>query len=77
VVVDELGKMELASERFCDAVMHLLGESLPVVATVHAFRHPFTDALKRRSDVELIAVTPRTREDLPHELFARLPAPGS
>jgi nucleoside-triphosphatase len=76
VVVDELGKMELASGRFCDAVTRILEGNVPVVATVHAFRHPFTDALKHRPDVERIAVTARTRDGLPQELFHRLVASG-
>jgi nucleoside-triphosphatase len=71
VVVDELGKMELASGRFCDAVSALFDGSAPVVATVHDFAHPFTDALKARADVERHRVTSRTRDALPPELAAR------
>jgi nucleoside-triphosphatase len=72
VVVDELGKMELASERFRAAVSELFDGTLPVVATVHAFAHPFTDALKRRAGVECHRVTRDTRDALPIELAARL-----
>ena len=72
VVVDELGKMELASGRFCDAITGILEGNAHVVATVHAFRHPFTDALKGRPDVELTTVTHRTRDGLPRDLFNRL-----
>jgi nucleoside-triphosphatase len=74
-VVDELGKMELASVRFCDAVLALFDGELPVAATVHLHRHPFTDALKRRPDVERLRVTPTTRDALPAELAARLLGP--
>jgi nucleoside-triphosphatase len=72
VVVDELGKMELASARFREAVSALFDGASPVVATVNAFPHPFTDALKRREDVELHRVTRPTRDGLPAELAARL-----
>jgi nucleoside-triphosphatase len=72
VVLDELGKMELASPRFCSATAATLDGPLPVVATVHVFRHPFTDELKRRDDVERIGVTKGTRDALPSELAARL-----
>jgi nucleoside-triphosphatase len=70
VVVDELGKMELASEAFCAAVVRLFEGRLPVVATTHVFRHPFTDDLKRRRDVERMSVTSKTRDSLPSELAA-------
>jgi len=72
VVLDELGKMELASDRFCDAVTELFHSPSSVVATIHVFRHPFTDVLKARSDVERLSVTRKTREGLPEELAARL-----
>lgn len=72
VVLDELGKMELASSAFRDAVSELFDGALPIVATIHVFKHPFTDALKRRDDVELVRVTPTNRDALPHECAARL-----
>lgn len=72
VVVDELGKMELASPAFREAVCELFVGDRAILATVHAFRHPFTDALKRRADVELVRVTERNRDALPGELAVRL-----
>jgi nucleoside-triphosphatase len=75
VLLDELGKMELASERFRAAVEELLGRPVPLVATVHVHRHPFTDALQARPDVEVLEVTPGNRDRVPEELAARL-GPG-
>ena len=72
VVVDELGKMELASERFRDAFERVLARPLPLVATVHAFAHPFTDALKRDPSVAVVPVTAGNRDALPGELAARV-----
>jgi nucleoside-triphosphatase len=72
VVIDELGKMELASERFREAVLGLFEGDAPIVATVHTFRHPFTDALKARRDVSLVKLTRSNRVGLPEELAARL-----
>jgi nucleoside-triphosphatase len=72
VIIDELGKMELDSTRFCKAVARLFDSALPVAATVHVFRHPFTDALKRRNGVERLHVTKATRVGLPAELASRL-----
>jgi nucleoside-triphosphatase len=72
VIVDEIGKMELASERFRASVAALLDQSVDLVATVHVARHPFTEKLKRRADVETIRVTHRNRDALPERLAARL-----
>ncbi len=72
VLIDELGKMELASERFRAAVERLLSEPVALVATVHAAGHHFTDALKRRGDVEVIRLTAENREALPGRLAERL-----
>jgi nucleoside-triphosphatase len=71
-IIDELGKMELASEAFREAVLVLLERPVSVIATVHADRHPFTDEVKRRPSITVVAVTPGNRDDLPHQLAARL-----
>jgi nucleoside-triphosphatase len=72
VLIDELGKMELASERFRSAISALFESDVPIVATVHTFRHPFTDALKERADVTTIRLTAANRAGLPEELAERL-----
>jgi nucleoside-triphosphatase len=72
VLIDELGKMELASEPFRAAVSSLLEEPVALVATVQLARNAFTDALKRRPDVELVRVAAGSRDELPGQLAARL-----
>lgn len=74
VVIDELGKMELASRAFRDAVEELFASPADVVATVHVFRHPLTDALKARPDVERLQVTAANRDDLARILVRKLMA---
>jgi nucleoside-triphosphatase len=69
VVIDELGKMELASKPFRDAVDSLFEQDTPVVATVHAHRHPITDELKRRGDVSVERVTRGNRDALPGRIL--------
>jgi nucleoside-triphosphatase len=71
-IIDELGKMELASEGFREALAALLDRPVLVVATVQSASHPFTDALKRRRDVETMRVTSANRDELPELLAARL-----
>ena len=72
LLIDELGKMELASERFRSATSALLESDVPIVATVHTFRHPFTDALKERAEVTTIRLTRANRDGLPEELAERI-----
>ncbi len=72
VLVDELGKMELASERFRELVLSLFETSAHIVATIHIVRHPVTDSLKRRADVELVRVTQANRDTLPAAIADRV-----
>jgi nucleoside-triphosphatase len=71
-IIDELGKMELASDAFREALAGLLDRPVPVVATVQSASHAFTNALKRRRDVETMRVTTANRDELPELLAARL-----
>ncbi len=72
VLIDELGKMELASQPFRAAVDELFERPLAVAATVHTARHPFTDRLKRDRGVEVIRLRAANRDSLPAELADRL-----
>jgi len=72
VVLDELGLMELVSERFVALVEEVLEAPVAVLATVHRRAHPVTDTIKARSDVELVTVTAENRDELPEVLSERL-----
>ena len=72
LVIDEIGKMELFSERFRRAVRRAFDEIPHVVAAIMNRRHPFADSLKARSDVTLITVTPENRARLPDEILRRI-----
>jgi nucleoside-triphosphatase len=74
VVIDEIGKMELASAAFREAVANLFEQDVRLLATIQIARHPFTEALRRRADVETARVSERTRDELPEQLAARLRA---
>ena len=76
VLIDELGKMELASEAFRDAVAAVFESETPIVATVHVARHPFTDELKNSASVEILGVSRHSRDDLPEQLVERLLGAG-
>ncbi|MFD7445508.1 nucleoside-triphosphatase [Streptomyces sp. NPDC059909] len=72
VLIDELGRMELAGAAFREVVRILFTADVDVVATVHAHHDPFTDDLKRRAGIELVQVTAGNRDVLPEQLAARL-----
>ncbi len=72
LVIDEIGKMELFSERFRRATARAFSEVPHVVATVMQRAHPFADALKARRDVRLVTVTAQNRAGLPEEALRQL-----
>ncbi len=74
IVVDEIGKMELCSDGFVVALEAALASPKPLLGTVLQAPHPWADALKRRSDVEIYRLSERNRADLQDALLARLGA---
>jgi nucleoside-triphosphatase len=72
--LDELGKMELCSKAFEEAVQEAFDRGPCIVATAGVSPLPFLTALKRRRDVELIPLTVANRADVREELLARLSA---
>ena len=68
VIVDELGKMELSLKSLRDAVNKICDGPTSLVATVQLARHPFTDALRHRSEIETLRVTHQNRDHLPKRI---------
>lgn len=64
VLVDEIGKMELFSAAFREALEAVAASSCPLIATITRSPHPWADAFKRRPGVELWELTPANREAL-------------
>ncbi|MDH7556652.1 MAG: NTPase [Candidatus Methanosuratincola sp.] len=75
VAVDEVGPMELLSQRFRGAVEAALGSGKPMVATVH-FRSedPAILKLKGREDAEVFVVSVENRDSLPGTVALRVSA---
>ena len=72
VVVDEIGKMELFSSAFREAVERALDSPKLVLGTVMARSHPWVDAVKARPDVNLVEVTTLNRGTLPEQILCGL-----
>jgi nucleoside-triphosphatase len=61
VVIDEIGPMELLSERFRSAVLCALDSGAPLLGTIVWRSTPFTDRIKMRDNVQVIEVRPDNR----------------
>jgi nucleoside-triphosphatase len=57
VVVDEIGKMELFSANFREAVLHIIDSGKKVLGTIMLSPNPWADAIKRQPQVNLVEVT--------------------
>ncbi len=72
LVIDEIGKMELFSHRFREAVVRTLDGTTPLLASVMLSRHPFADTVKSRDDIRLINLTPENRDSALIEVVTAL-----
>jgi len=72
VVVDEIGKMELFSANFREAVLEIIGSGKRVLGTIMLVSNSWADAIKRQPQVNLVEVTRtnyyRILDDLRHWL---------
>lgn len=57
VIIDEIGKMELYSASFREAVSQIVGSDKRVLGTIMLSPNPWADAIKCRPQVNLITVT--------------------
>ena len=69
IVIDEIGRMELFSERFRQAVVHCLDSRTDVLGTIQMKRLPSLDTIRSRKDVVLIEVTTGNRHSLPETIL--------
>ena len=71
IVVDEIGKMELFSEKFRDAVLRAL-DTGRVLGTIRLGKDPFVEGIRGRRDVEIILVTLENRDFLVDEVIRKI-----
>jgi len=57
VVIDEIGRIELFSEAFREAVDRAIGSGRKVLGTIMLNSHPWADEIKKRPGVELLSLT--------------------
>ncbi|MCL2143547.1 MAG: NTPase [Methanomassiliicoccaceae archaeon] len=70
IVIDEVGKVEVESQAFIDAVKYALDAGKPMLLTLHKkSRNPLLQDIRRRDDVRILEVTPTNRNLLPHKII--------
>ncbi len=70
IVIDEVGKMEVESERFVKAVKDAMDVDKPIILTLHKkSRNPLLQDIRRRDDVRILEVTPINRNLLPYKII--------
>jgi nucleoside-triphosphatase len=68
VVIDEIGKMELLSARFREAVLNITNSGQRLLATIMLNPNPYADAIKSRPQARLVNVTRANH----HEVMAEI-----
>jgi nucleoside-triphosphatase len=68
IVIDEIGKMELFSNRFRNLVCDALNADKQVLATIPLKGNDFIRGIKKRPDIHLLEVTHANRERLPEAI---------
>ena len=69
IIIDEIGKMEMLSEGFCEVVIDALDSDKPIMVTLHKkSRTPLLQDVRRRDDMRILEVTPVNRNLLPYKI---------
>ena len=68
VVIDEIGRMELFSAKFREAVSYVVSSGKKILGTIMLNPNPWADAIKRQPRVNLITVTRNNY----HQILAEL-----
>jgi len=69
IVIDEIGKMELFSASFREAVLQIIGSGKRVLGTIMLNPNPWADAIKLKSQVKVITVTRTNHQQVLQELL--------
>jgi len=64
IVIDEIGKMELLSPQFREAVTKVISSDKKVLGTIMLNPHPLADEIKCHPEVEILLVTRDNRNEV-------------
>jgi nucleoside-triphosphatase len=69
IVIDEIGKMELFSPRFREAVLKAIDSGKKVLGTIMLNPHPFADDVRRHPNVKVIELTRANHDQVLKEIL--------
>jgi nucleoside-triphosphatase len=69
IVIDEIGKMELFSPRFREAVLKAIDSGKKVLGTIMLNPHPFADDVRRRPNVKVVELTRDNHDQVLKEIL--------
>jgi nucleoside-triphosphatase len=72
VVIDEIGKMELFSSAFREAVLEAIDSGKKVLGTIMLPSHPWADKIKQRPEVKVLQVSRANRQQVLGEVMGWL-----
>ena len=74
IVIDEIGKMELFSANFREAISYIIDSGKKVLGTIMSNPNPWADAIKQKPQVKLVTVTRTNYHQVLEELLHWLKA---
>ena len=72
VVIDEIGKMELFSQAFRDAVWEAIHSDKSILGTITLASHPWADSVKALPQVTILEVTKANRDRIAQQVLDSL-----
>ena len=69
LIVDEIGKMELFSQRFKDIILRSLESKNKVLGTIMIKENPFSKKIKKRSDTKIFYLAPENKKMIKKEIL--------
>jgi len=72
IIIDEIGKMECFSEKFCEAALNALDARNVVLGTIAVGGTEFIREIKERKDIKIYEVTIQNRNGLPGRLIEEI-----
>ncbi|MBN2018392.1 MAG: NTPase [Candidatus Cloacimonetes bacterium] len=72
IVIDEIGRMEMFSQTFCDKLRQVFDSDKPLLATIKRIDCELTKELKAREDVQIFEVTQFNRDTIFDKVINKL-----